>query len=243
MEKAELLEEIDRLPKFEKLDIDVIRGNERLRQENLKAIVAKGENQAVAVLSKYYRLAQFSDVFKPIIEKLGKIEGQVYHYRGVGELELFPVGEDVGVCIQNSVDSTTALKVSFIYRSADKWTFIPRSVYGYRHIHRGDLLGDFNRFTFVLAEVKKAWKAIVDKMSKIQVTNEKLEELKKILRVGKRLEKVIEKIYEPNMDLWSFFLKYVKEISRRKFKSMIHQRQRLSRVSNVIIGYALFLKA
>jgi len=244
MEKEELLKALEYLPKFEKQDIYTISDGNSIKQKAFKAIVPVGGNEAISVVGKDYKLIQFSETFKPIIEKLDNIEGEIYTYKGKAVAEIFPKEEEIGIVVLNSVDRTWSVRVNFICKVPNLGTvYIPRKVAGYRHVHRGDILSSYEQFSLAITEVKDAWKSIVGKMSEIEITDESMEELKEALKIGKRTEKIVKEIYTPGMKLWEFFVAFLKEISKKKYKSEIHRHEKMSKICSVIVSYALLTEA
>jgi hypothetical protein len=254
MNKEELIKEIENLPEFELKQIAVKDGEKYHDNKSLKAIVEKGKPEyIISVVSNKYALVQFKEVFLPAVEKIGEIHScLVLHHRGKAYLEIYPEGKDfeidekerVGLSLRNSVNKVWAIRVNFVISSKDFPTIILpiKAVKGVRKIHIGStsITEDFLK---VVGDVKEAWRKIVDEFQAYQLEKKDLEDFAKKTKIGKRVEKKLEEIFEKktSVSLWEVFIKTIEEISKRKFKSEIAKKEKLERISQAIFDYAVVL--
>lgn len=242
--KADLIEQINKLlPEFEERELYIQTPQGMHKVEHFKAIAEKAKTQPVAIVTRYYKLIQLREAFLKLIENLPEgISGRIYYWRGGAEMDIFPEGETVGVMVKNSVDGKVALQSSFIATTNGYSIPLPRTVLkGFRRIHKGNILLEYEAFTKTLGEIKQVWTTIVNKMSKVTVDEAKFLELVEVLKAGKRLKKRMESI-PLGIDLWSYFVELIKAIASRTYKSEIHRRRKLAQISKVILNYAFFLE-
>ena len=240
--KPELVEQINRLPLFEKRRVYLRdRFSEGyIEQEDFRAIVETGSDRALAVVTRDYALVQLREGFRKIVEKLPEnIAGRVDHYRGRACMTVYPEGEDIGLYAVNSVDGSSALRVDFVVRGDFGRIFIPRRVAGLRRIHRGRIETEFENFLDVIARVKSAWFSIVQTLSQRAAREEDIKTFSDLL--GKRGARELETWLagHPQPTVWELVKQAVRIISGRRYKTELHRSERLRRVSFAILAYAL----
>jgi hypothetical protein len=258
MDKEGLKREIENMPTFSLRDIVVrensyITGDTVYRDiENLKAIVRDDTKNVVSVVSNKYKLVQFKDVFLPAVENIEKIQNAyVLSYGGKGYVEIYPEGEEfvisnrerVGIALKNSVDKAWAIRINFVINSKDFPTIaLPSEVVkGLRKIHAGkiEITEDFLK---VVNEAKECWKKIVSDFQSYLLEKDELEEFAKKTKIGSKIRKKIEEIYEDHVPtLWEVFVKAIEEVSKRNFKSELNRKEKLERIAKAIFDYSIVL--
>lgn len=258
MTKEQLMRRISHLPLFSTADVHISNAEDTLNAKDFKAIY-EGEIlcQPVAIVSRHYKLVQLRDALSKAVEKLPEeIEGQIYYFFGRALMSVYPVGSEVGLRVSNSVDAKWALRVDFAVRPEGIGGYslvVPQKrLKGFRRIHKGKVLLEYEDFLKVIADVREVWRTIVEKMSAIPVDKDKLEEVKRVLRFGKRLGRDLDEIWhtykgnylikpkEEQLTLWVLFRETIKKLSKRSYKSGIHKVRRLENVGKVMMNYAFF---
>ena len=248
--KAEIIAQINRLPLFELKEIAVKHENEYIDNKYLRAVIQEGKpERIISIVSDKYKLVQFKDVFIPAIEKIEEIEdGLVLSYLGKAYLEIYPKGEEfklnngerVGLVLRNSVDKAWAIQINFCISSANLPTIIlPNTIKGLRKVHVGkiEITKDFIE---VINKVKEIWKIIVEKFTQRKFELEELEDFAKITKIGERIKRKLEKkLKVKELNLWEVFVFVIKEIAKRKYKSELHKKEKLQRITNAIFKYAI----
>ena len=251
--KEKLIEEINNLPKFELRGIAVKQDDKYIDNDYFIAVIEEGKPEfVISVVSNKYQLVQFKDIFIPAVENIEKINNYfLTYYKGKAYLEIYPEGEEflinskerVGLALKNSVDKAWAVNINFVISSKDfpTITLPSKLIKGLRKVHVGNMTVAKD-FLNIVNDVKEAWKRIVDEFQNYQLKKDELEEFAKQTKIGARIKKKIEKIYEDHQpNLWEIFVLVIKEIGKRRYKSEIHKKEKIERITNAIFNYALVL--
>lgn len=255
MDRSELFEEVESIPLFETIEV-YTQGEDdpHVKQENFRAVVERDEADAIAVVSSRYNLVQIREVFREALEtvleaaeskEIEGIEGRVSYYRGRGELEVFPRSdqEEVGLLLRNSVDGSYALHVDFCTKVDGDTVVIPE-VKSFRRFHTAkNAEVEVEEYFFLLTEVANVWDTIVDGLAEIELSPDNAENLKEDLHLGSSFEEEIEN-YTNNGSLspigfWEFIQLALRHIQRNRYKSEIHYREKVRRVSDTILKWAM----
>lgn len=242
--KENLRRAVSGIPEFEERKVYV----DGAEQENFKAIVEKGREQAVAVVKKKYRLVQIRDAFGKVLDALPEdVTGSVHYWLGRGMLICFPAGTPLGLRVMNSVDASTALKVEFVAKTGQGIVYLPRQIngesVGVRVIHVGQAERKFGFALDALARVEPLWKSIVERIAAREATEEDVRILGN--RMGKRTKKRLESFYlQRTLDgrrpsLWDLFEALIGIAGSRRYKSEIHRQEKLRKISAKFLSYAL----
>lgn len=247
---AGLLKEIEKIPEFELLDVSTKRNEIHTGQPKFRGVVEKGKDDAIAIVSDKYALVQMKEIFGRVLSLIQEdIDGEVLYYRGRGQLHVSPKGLDVGLAVVNSVNATSAIKVYFIKKANGTNVYLPKVVYPdikeYKRLHIGSPLNEVVNFNKMLLDVQETWGVIVDKLSKIPLTEDLTKEIKESLDT-KTLVEVVDQ-FGNNLDkytggkrtLWDLLLVVLKTAAGSKFKSKIHQEKRLRQLSSLLLAFAL----
>jgi len=247
-----LEKEIKRLPEFEFLPVFTERGGLFSQQKKFKAVVEKGRDDVIAVVRDRYALVQMRDIFSRVLSSLeGDIRGNVIYYRGRGQLHIFPEDSGIGICVLNSVDASTAIKVYFVKRENRATVYLPSAkgiggIKEYKRLHVGTPLDEVTNFSQILSDAHATWTFVVSEIAKIPLTNDLAEEIKKSLDT-KTLIDAVDGFTNGNLDrhigrsptLWDLLLVVMKTASASKFKSEIHREKRMRELSTLLIVFAL----
>ena len=84
----------------------------------------------------------------------------------------------------------------------------------------------------------------------MELTPDDIEHIKKEIRVGKRVEKLIDERVRINsthrafapIRFWDFVQTVLHAVERRRYKSEIHYRRKIRRIADVILEWAIFAK-
>jgi hypothetical protein len=239
--KKDLMESIGKLPLFELKPTAILCNQEWVEQE-FKGVTEVGQRKAIEMVSNQYRLVQFQDLFRTAIERLPEeIEGRIWYFWGLGEMDVFPTGEEVGLIIKNSVDRRQAVRIDFGVRADGETFSLPTEIKGFKRIHKGTVVIESKDFLAVIKELKPIWKNIITTMNTVKLDGTRVQELL-ALRMNKRLKEVIAGLGLGEVTLWQAFTEIVRAISKRKYKSPLHRRMKLRQVGDVIFDYCLQLK-
>jgi len=248
--KNELIESIKSLPKFELKEIYLEDGESIQR---FKAVFCE-QDGVVSVVTNRYSLVQFSEIFLPIIQELGELSGFVSYHFGKAIVGVFPEEEtlktkegSLGILLMNSVDRSWAVKVLFAVDVGDGLVVLPKHVTGYTRKHIGNIKQDIQGYYAFLNEAKNTWKTIVTKLSEKKLTKEDYEDIVSKIKLGKKLERKLResisleqtKINGDGFTLWDLFIKIIKLINTKAYKSEIHRTEKLRKVCNVVFEYAI----
>ena len=245
--KEDIQKQIDQLPVFVLRDVAILCNNEWQVQRHFKAVTEADNAIAIEVVSSQYKLVQFRDLFHTAIQNLpDDIEGKIWYYFGIGEMDVFPVGEQVGLTIKNSVDRRQAVRIDLAVRVNTHVLTLPSKVIpSFRKMHRGMVNIEAKNFLEVVGELRDAWNTIVTKMNTTKLTEEIVTELLK-LKLNKTLKDVIlNSTSAPNwqeLTLWELFLKLIDTVNRRHYKTELHKRWKLRQLGNVILNYCMLLQ-
>ena len=252
MNKQELLKEIEKIPKFTLRD--VAQENEAgdwIEDEKHSGVTEEENFVNLAYVSKDYTLAQFSDVFTKMIEKIDSLEGGVIYYGGFGAMTVFPDDENlvvnggkdkIGIVGINSVNKTSSVIIKFCVRHGDRYITMPRSIAGFKRMHVGKAVEITQSYLTVINKVKEIWKQIITEFEKITVSEvyvtAMLDELK-IKDKGLRKQVLKEIQFRDKMDLWDVFMKMIAVIEDKSYKSDVHKRKRLDKISDSMFKWAI----
>jgi len=249
--KSELLSKIEEIPEFELTSVYV----RKKKQNSFRAVVEKKGTEAIAVVSDKYNLVQIKELFRNVVECCGEnINGVVLYYKGKGELMVFPDGSNVGLLAQNSVDLSSAVRIGFVAKTeSGEILNIPYTVAEpFVRIHTAkDIQVQIGYYLNLLEQVKKAWGQIVTSLGALELTREDIEQLKKSMRAGKCLSKIIdEHLPDPNQGtlaqvrFWEFVQIVMKAIAehRRRYKSELNFSRKIRKIGNIILEWAVFEK-
>jgi hypothetical protein len=248
LSKTELEKEIEKIPEFELLEIATVREGAHEPQPDFRAVVEKGKNKAIAVVSDKYALVQMREVFGWVLSQIEQdVEGTLLYYGGRGQLHLFPRESSVGICVLNSVDSSSAIRVFFIGKENGVTVYLSKGkVAEYKRLHVGSPLTGVQNFSKILVDASEAWQAVVDRLSSIPLTEKIIGEVKEIVDT-KKLAELVDAFAKNNIDryvgrrstLWDLLLAVLKRASESKFKSEIHREKRLRELSGMLLAFAL----
>lgn len=255
MDKTEIREQIARIPQFE-LKIAGVKDPAEGWQEAMKfkAVVELGKNVPFAFVNKGYQLVQFKDVFEPILESLpDTTEGRLFYYGGMAHLEVFP-GEQsgdtkFGLVIGNSVNKTSSVTVRFCIEKKEEnddgiFVTFPHNIGGFKQMHMGRVIRITQNYLQSLSEVQKAWGTIMEEFPKIQITPDNFGEIMENLSFDDRTKKAIKYQVEIGTvkNLWDVFVSAIRNVSKRKYKSPLHERKKLESITQNIFDHAVIAK-
>ncbi len=247
----ELAGEIKKIPEFECMKIFTTKEGVYALQPRFMAVVEKDRDEAVAVVSDRYALVQTRDVFNLVLSHLEEdIQGEIFYYRGRGLLHVFLKDSDIGICVMNSVDRSSAINVFFIKKVEGTTVYLPpvhiEKVSGYKRLHVGVPLSEVTNFSEILLDAPQAWGIIVEQLSKTTLTNDIVQEVKEALGT-KALVELVDQFGNGNLDrftgnrpsLWDLLLAVLKAASASKFKTPVHREKRLRELSTLLVAMAL----
>ena len=247
-----LEKEIEKIPEFELLPVFTERDELFSKQQKFRGVTEKGKDDAIAVVRDKYALVQMRDIFNRVLFSLDEdVRGDVIYYRGRGQLHIFPKDSDIGMCVLNSVDASSAIKVFFVKRENGTTVYLPfaaeiEGIREYKRLHVGRPLDEVTNFSKILLDAQTAWGFVVDAIAKVPLTSNLAEEIKKSLDT-KMLVEVVDGFATNNLDrhfgrsptLWDLLLAIMKTASASKFKSEIHREKRLRELSTLLVALAL----
>lgn len=255
MDKKQISEEIARIPQFE-LKIagvkDPVQGWEQA--EKFKAVVEVGKLVPYAFVNKSYQLVQFKDVFEPILESLPEnTESRLAYYQGMANLDIFPGDQTgdfkYGLVISNSVNKTSSVSVRFCVQKKEEndseiFVTFPHNIGGYKQMHMGRVVKITQNYLESLATVQKAWGTIIEEFPKIEVNAENYAEVVENLSFDDRTKKAIKYQVEIGTvkNLWDVFMAAIRNVSKRKYKSDLHERKKLESITQDIFNHAIIAK-
>lgn len=257
MRSSELSEEIEDIPLFETIDVFTRRdGAPYVNQERFRCVVEEGEDDAIAIPTKRYNLAQIRGVFKDALEAAERaaedrygdadVDGEVFYHRGRGELELFLDTDDrldVGLLVRNSVDQSYALHVDFVTRIDGDTVLVP-DVEAFQRYHSAKRVEvEVGEYLSLLSQVGRAWKEIATGLGDKALTPGDIEELSEDLRLGRKFEEKVENYTENGsfspIKFWSFVKMALRHVQRSSYKSGIYYREKIRRTADVIMKWAV----
>ena len=240
---------LKRIPQFVVRDLAVKNDkNEWNYNERMKAVTEEHDTEVIAAVTKRYKLVQFEEVYKPAAEKFDKFTFGLTYYFGKGYLHLLPKGEDIGICVKNSVDGSTTIQVNFeVYVDYSGTTYriaIPSGKF--KKVHSVQALPDTVEYLKVITTVKQLWKAIVDTLQKNDAKIDDVELISKRLRFGERRTKELQNYLEQTTldknkapTIWELMTKALSIVAGKEYKSEWHKDERLSWITDVIEEYAV----
>ena len=230
--------DMKQIPLFELRKIFV----DGVEQEHFRAVVEKGKDQAVAVVSDRYTLVQMRDLFQQVLSLFPDTEYSVYYHRGRGEMHLFPAGEEVGIAVVNSVDCSTAIRVHFLYR-LNGGVVVYAPVEEFHRIHVGDALQATVNAAEMLEKARVAWGTIVAELSRTHVSPELCRDLREALK-EKYLREIVDgfdpwnnRLVTPSV--WGMLVELVRAVAGREYKSELNRLNKIRLVSALILATAL----
>ena len=259
MNKEQLLREIEQIPKFVLRDVAIKQQDKGLvagtefnwtEDYNHKAVTEEDNYNPLAFVSNNYQLVQFESVFKPLIENIERLEGAVIYYGGGGAMTVFPEDEKllvngggkIGIIGWNSVNKTSSVIIKFCVRHKDTYITMPKLIAGFKRMHVGKAIQITQNFLVVVDKVREVWKQILTEFEKIKVSETYVTAMLDELGIkDKSLRKQVlkELEFKEEMDLWDVFMKMIAVIEDRNYKSDIHRRKRLDKISADIFKWAV----
>lgn len=219
-------------------------------EENWKAVTEEANLVPLAFVSKNYQLVQFSQVFPKLIENIERLEGAVIYYGGVGIMTVFPEdekllvngGDKIGLVAWNSVNKTSSVIIKFCVRHGDRYITMPKTVAGFKRMHVGKAMQITQNFLVVVDKVREVWRSIITEFEKIKVGKEYAANLMDELGIkdkSMRKQVLMEAEQREDMDLWDMFMKMLSLIEERSYKSDVHRRKKLDKISADIFKWAV----
>jgi len=253
--KVELLDAINKIPKFTKRDIFVQDEAQNYIQEKRLIAITEENTEAkyeiITTISKWYKLIQFENVFAPIVNHFQDVEGELSYYFGAGVMGLFPKGDEfktedghkIGLVITNSVNTCLAINVNFCILVNNKRVYLPNKIGIFRRLHIGkkveQIATDYERF---LGDIKDSWKIVVSKFDRA-LTQDDVDNVIRELKLGARYSKKIRETFKviegANLKLWDLFMEIVEVYSEREYKKEENRITNMKKISNVLYSYAL----
>ncbi len=257
--KEQLLTQIEQLPKFVLRDIyikseeitndGIVESENKYTKENrLIGITEKHQSPIITTISKNYQLVQFDAVFNPIVNYFSNVDGELKYYWGSSILFLFPDGQEfktddnhnIGLIVTNSVNKMMAININFCVLYNDYKVMLPKDISRFRQLHLGkvkEIVEDYESF---ISLIKESWKTITNKFNR-DLTDTDVESIVEQMKLGKKYNKKIEKLYEitQGLKLWDLFIDMVKMISDRKYKREENKLKKLKLLSEVVYTQSL----
>lgn len=268
MDKEQLIQRIENIPKFVKRDVAIrgieerelieVEGN-KVRVDNWKedeknkAVTEEGNLIPLAFVSEGYQLVQFNSVFLPLIQNIEELDGDIMYYKGVGYMDVFPKderlkvngGDKIGLVSMNSVNKTCSVIIKFCVSHNNKRITIPKSLAGFKRMHTGKAIQITSNFLVVVDKVRQIWKTIIEEFTKIKVNETYADAVLDDINIKENYirKKVTKKIMATSdMDLWDLFLYIIEIVEERKFKSDLHRRKKLDIISEKLFKHAVASK-
>jgi len=232
--RANLIEKIESLPKFELKEIQTIEGK---RIKDFRA-VQEVNGEVVAIVSKDYKLVQFKEVFLPLALSFNYVDGGVYYFRGKALLEMWN-SEGIGILAKNSVDKSTAIHIKYFVRHwVDNkcYEFILR---GFRRIHIGKADRDLRLVMKAIKKVGKIWEKLLNKLKEKEID---LKEIEEYIKLPKKLREEIEariqwkKAKGEVYTYYDFWIDSIEYYRKKRYKSEIHRTEKIEKVCDAIIN-------
>ena len=241
-----LMKEIEKIPEFELLDVSVVKDGTHRDQTKFKAVVEREKDEAIAVVSSKYALVQMREVFGQVLSRIDQdINGEVLYYGGRGQLHIFPNDSRVGICVMNSVDRSSAIRILFIGKANGATVYLPR-VREYKRLHVGAPLSEVRNYSEILTYAQETWETIADRLSKTPLTDELVTEIKETVDTKALAERVdefvrynLDRYLRKQLTLWDLLLTVLKAAAESRFKSKVHRERRLQRLSSMLLAFAL----
>jgi hypothetical protein len=221
------------------------------------AVTEVGRTEPLAFPSDHYKLVQFKEVFKPIVESFEEQDCFLSYNHGFAVLDIFPSlpKEDgdsytIGVGVYNSVDTTCAVQVKFqVYDGKRIWT-MPQSITSFRRVHVGQVGMASQDYLAVIAKVQAAWKNIVALFTKVEVDKDNFDDLCKSFAIPDRMRRDFAKrvrtgsvvgwdFSKQKIDMWKLCMAIFDELSSHRFKSAIHKRKHLDKFVESILSQSM----
>lgn len=267
MNRNELMERIASLPTFELRDTKVKTNTETgefVDTPNDKAVCIVGENIPYVFVKNRYKLIQFSDIYRPLLDSIeGELDGNIITYGGYAMLFMFPDDENLkhgkdklGIIAVNSVDKSSSIVIKFCVESDNVRIIVPEKIAGLKKTHTGKVESLVKNYTAMVGPVKAAWNYIVNDFPKWEVVDTPEEGKQQIplqavilnLHLGTRLAKTIGAIKENRQkhglgfNLWDTFMAALTAINERQYKSDYHRTKRIERLCAAVFEYSSMLQ-
>ena len=252
LNKQELMSEIDCIPKF--VLRDAAQKDKRtdmwIEDDRHSGVTEETNFINLAYVSKRYKLLQFESVFKPLLQNIEELEGSIMYDGGVGAMIMFPDderlivngGDKIGLVAWNSVDKTSSVIINFCVKHDDRDITIPKSVAGFKRMHVGKAVEITENFLKVVDKIRDVWKAILKEFEKIKVTETYVISLMDELKIKEKSlrKKVLKDVQSTeSMSLWDVFMKMLAIIEEKGYKSEVHRRKRLDKISSAMFNWAV----
>ncbi len=265
--KNELINKIQQIPEFEELQVAIGKtgttsrkddgkyawtvvvesANEFEIQDRFKAIVEKGEDEAIAIPTRQYRLVQMRDLFKDCLEPLKEdVTGSVYYHWGRGHMDVYPKSSEIGLLVRNTVNGQGAVSISFCTDYNGMNIMLPEEMAkGFRRVHKGkNIKVAVKEYVEMLGELQDHWDSLKRTLMSTEATKVDLDNIKDSMKAGKKLSELIDEQVEiveddkqASVSLWNVFVDILEAIQKRKYKSDIHKRNKIHSLSESILSY------
>jgi len=249
---------IEELPLFEKKEIAIKEDGIYNDEENWTAVCEIGKTEPYAFVSKKkYNLVQFGQVYKPIIEPIDNMTGQLLYNEGKAILDCFPEddsygnddGNRFGITIINSVNKETSVVIRFSVLHNNRYVTFPKNVAGFKKSHMSkDLLNITKNYAHSIVKVKDTWKTIVEKFPDYEIDKEHLNEIIESIGLGDLIAKAIRHDFiwktvanKQKYNLWHFFNFCIDYTAKKSYKSDLHCRQNSDKIVEKVLQYSLML--
>lgn len=255
MNKQELMEKIEKLPTFEKRDVQV-KFNEEWSEQKHKAICTIDGKEAYAYVTKNYELVQFREVFTPILNDIGsEMDGFIADYNGSAIMKIFPYIDELksgndkfGLMAINSVDKSSSIIIKFVVERNGRQFIIPTKIAGLRKQHSQGAKNLIKDYLSMVGKVKSVWDNIVTEFPKykiVKVNNSdpqsiELSMVLKKLKLGKKTSKKLEENLEQltidgkNYTLWDMFIDILEMFNNKKYKSEVLREKKIDNICQLI---------
>lgn len=263
MNKEQLLNEIEQMPIFVLRDIATnkdlnpevegyVPSYEWKEQEHFKAVTEKDNTLPLTFVTKKYKLIQFREVYKPLIENIPELEGDILYFNGFAIMDFFPVdetlklnGDKIGLVAINSVNKQSSVIIKFCVEHKGRLISIPKKIAGLKRVHSGKVFQITQNFLSIVDKIKSIWGIVLSNFQDTKVDKEMglniLQELD--IKENYIVEKVKEKLEQSNdLNLWDMFVYIIEQIEKKNFKSDLHRRKKLDTISEKIFKYATISK-
>lgn len=272
MSRTELNERINNLPLFEKRPVFV--GNEDTDDINVEktkqihqSICMVDGTESYAYVTPNYKLVQFKEVFRPILNSISEdLKGYLIHDGGFAILKIFPEMDELknkddqfGLLAMNSVDMSSSIIVRFCVRHNEYQFTIPTNIAGLKERHTGKAEQVTKDYISMIGEVKSAWKQIITEFPKYEIVMD-LEKcpddiqalefgtVLNRLKIGKRLAKKLRESLETvtkdgrRYTLWDIVIDVMQNISDSKYKTDVNREKRIATLCQLIFEYSVMLQ-
>ena len=245
--KTQLNEEIEKIPIFEMRELATKSNDQFIEDAEHKGICEISSSSILAMVTNGYKLVQFKDVYSPIMDEIPELEGYLKYHNGKGWLVIFPkeenyqIGEhSVGVILKNSVDKSSAINIELCVKVGEYTIMLPDKK-KMRTIHLGkakELLKSYQSF---IIDVKNEWVTILQKLQSKELDESEVDALLNELRLTKRVKAELKQSLE-SYNLWVVFMGMIESFTKKVYRNPINQMQKLKRVAELCVDYAMLSK-